>query len=132
MFETVYGEWDSRASRTYVFWDVFIEEKLSMGYGKMAGWKSKEEVVCKSNFSWSFFTVHIFLFSVILWNHALQFFYCLAGKLTDHEGLQKTFGNSKEFTRTAVKILSGLSGNLVNSTTRITIKYQQLWYLYLI
>ena len=66
MFETVYGEWDSRASRTYVFWDVFIEEKLSMGYGKMAGWKSKEEVVCKSNFSWSFFTVHIFLFSVIL------------------------------------------------------------------
>ena len=38
-----------------------------------------------------------------------SFLYFLVGKLTD-ERLEKTFGNSKEFTKTAARILSGLSG----------------------
>ncbi|XP_019078913.1 cellulose synthase-like protein H1 [Vitis vinifera] len=39
----------------------------------------------------------------------ITIFYFLVGKLTD-ERIQKTFGNSKEFTKTAARILSGLSG----------------------
>ena len=89
--------------------DVFIEEKLSMGYGQMAGWRLKEEVVCSqficlmyhSNFLRGVLKCYMKL--------SITIFYFLVGKLTD-ERIQKTFGNSKEFTKTAARILSGLSG----------------------
>ena len=38
MFETVYGEWDSRASRTYVFWNGMFSSKKS-NLWVMARWQ---------------------------------------------------------------------------------------------